>query len=480
MEVRVSELGSDGQRIEFVQGSALQFSADVVPAGEVAWNVSVTISSDRLQRATEEQLKKLSTRVKVPGFRPGKIPMPELRKRYGSTARYEAIDASLNLSMQQTLSQPVFADLVYYTPPQFPEPATENGGFSYTFVAERFPTVALTDYAGVSVERVRVVVSDEAVDAEIERKRLEASTIEPLEDRDTVQPGDLFTVTYEAADGAVAAKLGGRDELVDLSGDTVLPSFAAAVVGLVVGQETVVTISMPEDHRSTELAGQDVQLRVTVTGLKRRILPELDDEFARSLDEGDTFEELRANVRKRLTDEKEAAELKSAKARLLRAFVEAHPIPLPEKFVLSQARAEVENTFRQYFGKDFDFTKSNMDLTPFLSGATPRIEASLRSELLLLGVANAENITIAGADLQEWFEARAEEEQAPISKVRARFSKPEQLNNLMTRLRLDRSLEKLWSLATITEVDALTTPDPVEGGDDESDAGGEENGGSGE
>ena len=70
---------------------------------------------------------------------------------------------------------------------------------------------------------------------------------------------------------------------------------------------------------------------------------------------------------------------------------------------------------------------------------------------------------------------------APISKVRARFSKPEQLNNLMTRLRLDRSLEKLWSLATITDVDALTTPDPVEGGgDDESDADGEENGGSGE
>jgi trigger factor len=250
----------------------------------------------------------------------------------------------------------------------------------------------------------------------------------------------------------------------------VIPSFAAGVLGLQVGVESTIVVDMPENSQSPELAGKTVDIRVTVNTIRVRNLPELNDDFAASTDLADTMDGLRTAVSEKLLAEKVRGEVQAARSRLMRTFVESGTFALPSRFVARQAMAEVEQMFSQYFGKDFDFKKSGIDLRQFTTGVTPRVETSLRSELMLLAVADANQIEVTQAEMKEYFEKRAEEEGVPVAKVRARFAKPEQLINLQTRLRLDRALDALWAAAAVSLVDTLTTPDPVEEAEGENGA----------
>jgi trigger factor len=476
MEVRVSELDATSQRIEFVSGTAVVTQMVVNRTSPVEQTVEVTVSADRVAREAAEQLRKLSGKVKIAGFRPGKVPATELQKRYGASARMEALDALLNRTMQEALQQPALREAVHFSEPMFEGQAPTDGAFSYKMIVENFPSVELGEWKGLPVEQLKVVVSDEEVDAEVTKLQQENSTLEPVEDRTEVQAGDVLTVSYIAADPELAKMLGGRDEQVDLAGGSVIPSFAAGVLGLQLGVESTISVDMPENSQSPELAGKTVDILVTVNSIRIRNLPELNDEFAASTDLADNMEGLRTAVHDKLLAEKTRGEEQAAKARLMRTFVESGTFALPSRFVAKQAMAEVEQMFSQYFGKGFDFKKSGIDLRQFTTGVTPRVETSLRSELMLLSVADASQIEVTPADLKEYFEKRAEEEGAPVAKVRARFAKPEQMINLQTRLRLDRALEALWAAANISLVDALTTPDPAEDAEGENlEADGEEN-----
>jgi trigger factor len=470
MEVRVSELSATSQRIEFVSGTAVVTHMVVDRTSPVEQTVEVTVSAERVAREAAEQLRKLSGKVKVAGFRPGKVPAAELQKRYGASARMEALDTLLNRTMQEALQQPALRDAVHFSEPMFEGQAPSEGAFSYRLIVENFPGVELGEWKGLPVEQQNVSVSDAEVDAEIARLQQENSTLEPVEDRTEVQAGDVLTVSYIAADPELGKLLGGRDEQVDLGGTGVIPSFAAGVLGLQVGVESTIVVDMPENSQSPELAGKTVDIRVTVNTIRVRNLPELNDDFAASTDLADTMDGLRTAVSEKLLAEKVRGEVQAARSRLMRTFVESGTFALPSRFVARQAMAEVEQMFSQYFGKDFDFKKSGIDLRQFTTGVTPRVETSLRSELMLLAVADANQIEVTQAEMKEYFEKRAEEEGVPVAKVRARFAKPEQLINLQTRLRLDRALDALWAAAAVSLVDTLTTPDPVEEAEGENGA----------
>lgn len=471
MEVRVSELSATSQQIEFVSGTAVVTHMVVERTSPVEQTVAVTVSAARVAREAAEQLRKLSGKVKVAGFRPGKVPAAELQKRYGASARMEALDTLLNRTMQEALQQPVLREAVHFSEPIFEGQAPSEGAFSYRLIVENFPGVELGEWKGLPVEQQNVSVSDAEIDADIARLQQENSTLELVEGRTEVQAGDVLTVSYIAADAELGEQLGGRDEQVDLAGSGVIPSFAAGVLGLQVGVESTIVVDMPENSQSPELAGKTVDIRVTVNAIRVRNLPELNDEFAASTDLADTMDGLRTAVSDKLLAEKVRGEVQAARSRLMRTFVESGTFALPSRFVARQAMAEVEQMFSQYFGKGFDFKKSGIDLRQFTTGVTPRVETSLRSELMLLAVADANQIEVTQAEIKEYFEKRAEEEGVPVAKVRARFAKPEQLINLQTRLRLDRALDTLWAAATVSLVDTLTTPDPVEetGGENSAD-----------
>lgn len=471
MEVRVSELSATSQQIEFVSGTAVVTHMVVERTSPVEQTVAVTVSAARVAREAAEQLRKLSGKVKVAGFRPGKVPAAELQKRYGASARMEALDTLLNRTMQEALQQPVLREAVHFSEPIFEGQAPSEGAFSYRLIVENFPGVELGEWKGLPVEQQNVSVSDAEIDADIARLQQENSTLELVEGRTEVQAGDVLTVSYIAADAELGEQLGGRDEQVDLAGSGVIPSFAAGVLGLQVGVESTIVVDMPENSQSPELAGKTVDIRVTVNAIRVRNLPELNDEFAASTDLADTMDGLRTAVSDKLLAEKVRGEVQAARSRLMRTFVESGTFALPSRFVARQAMAEVEQMFSQYFGKGFDFKKSGIDLRQFTTGVTPRVETSLRSELMLLAVADANQIEVTQAEIKEYFEKRAEEEGVPVAKVRARFAKPEQLINLQTRLRLDRALDMLWAAATVSLVDTLTTPDPVEetGGENSAD-----------
>ncbi len=451
-ELTVQEL--DGGVLQLTAGStdAPEVRYTLAPAGTVATSVAVEISGKRLDGLTADRLKKIGKRAKVDGFRPGKIPPHVLRSRYGAAARYEAIESAIDAAIGAALRSSEFDGTIHVTPPSFDGQIPETGGFSFTFVAERFPTIEITEWKNIPVKVARVEVTDEEIDKEIEELRLAHSALEPVEGRTTVEENDVLTVSYEPVDEDMPASLRAEDEQIELKAGLIVQTFIDGLVGAEIGEAREMALDVPEGAGDERIAGKSVQLRVTVTEIRARVLPAIDDELARTVEKGETLAELRESIRTTMLESRQKESRQRARANVLQELNDRLAVELPTNFVKSQAIEEFKREVKQYFG-DKDLDKMGLNWAELAGSKVPTVEASLRAELILLALAKAENIEITDEALEEWFTARAAEENTAVARVKSRFN-AEARANLKMRLSMDRALDMLFDAADKTEVDA--------------------------
>lgn len=451
-ELTVQEL--DGGVLQLTAGStdAPEVRYTLTPAGTVSTSVAVEISGKRVDGLTADRLKKIGKRAKVDGFRPGKIPPHVLRSRYGAAARYEAIESAIDAAIGAVLQSPELDGTIHITPPAFEGQIPEKGGVNFTLVAERFPTIEITDWKGIPVKVARVEVTDEEIDKEIEELRQAHSTLEPVEGRTAVAENDVLTVSYEPVDEDMPASLRAEDEQIELKSGLIVQTFIDGLVGAEIGEARELGLDVPEGAGDERIAGKSVQLRVTVTEIRTRVLPAIDDELARTVEKGETLAELRESIRTQMFEARQKESRQRARANVLQELNDRLAIELPTNFVKSQAIEEFKREVRQYFG-DKDLDKMGLNWSQLASSKVPTVEASLRAELILLALAKAEAIEITDEALEEWFTARAAEENTAVARVKSRFN-AEARANLKMRLSMDRALDMLFDAADQTEVDA--------------------------
>jgi trigger factor len=303
--------------------------------------VDLSVSVAEVEQEVQAQLKRVARTVKVPGFRPGKVPMAMLERSHGPGIRYDVINTQVGRAFEQALDS---SKLRIAGAPSI-EPKTEDVpddilAFSATF--EVYPEVAVPDLAGLSVTRYATPVTDAEVDQTLEVLRKQRATYEAREGR-AAQDGDRVTLDFAGTIDGVPFE-GGKAEAFPfvLGQGRMLPEFEAAAKGMKAGETKVFPLTFPEDYQGKEVAGKTAEFTITVKEVAEAVLPAIDAEFAKSLGqaEGDV-DALKADIRKNVEREAKMRVLARTKNSVMDALADAAKFEVPAALVDSDVSTRV-------------------------------------------------------------------------------------------------------------------------------------------
>ena len=366
--------------------------------------LDVAVDPDDLRARMDGAAKRLAGEMKIPGFRKGKVPPQLVIQRIGR-------EAVLEQALRDSLPEWYDRAIVEAAVPTVGDPKLDVSELPAEGEELRFsvevgvrPKAELGDYKGLEVGRAEAEVPEEAVDEEIERLREGFGSLNPIER--AAQAGDITVIDFEGRiDGETFDGSVGKDFAIELGSEGLMPEFDAALAGKSAGDDVEVEVTFPDDHQPEELAGKTATFAVKVGEVREKVLPELDDDFAQTASEFDTLEELRDEVRSRLSQALESradiefreaavdAAADAAKVELPHDLIHARAHELWERFEQSLAARGIDpQVYAQMQGKD------RHDL---IDEGEESAEKTLRREATLAAVADAEAIEPTDEDLVE-------------------------------------------------------------------------------
>ena len=383
--------------------------------------LTIEVSAAEFEKALEDAFLKNKNKISVPGFRKGKVPRQMVEKMYGPEIFYEdAANALIPDAYSKALDE-CEEDIV--SSPEIDVTQIEKGkSFIFTATVALKPEVKLGKYKGVKVEAAEVTVTDEEVDAKIEKERENnARTIE-VTDR-PVKDGDMTVLDFEGFVDGVAFDGGkGENYPFTIGYGAFIPGFEEQLVGAEIGKEVEVNVTFPEDYQAEELKGKAAVFKCTIKEIKEKELPALDDEFASEVSEFDTLEEYKKDVKETLTIEKEKAARDAKEAAVIDAIIADSDMDIPEAMVTTQQKQMIDEfaqrmqmqglSMEQYF----QFTGATLD--KMMEQVKPQAETRIKSRLVLEAVAAKEGIEATEEDYEEEIKTMAEVYQMEPDKIK--------------------------------------------------------------
>lgn len=383
--------------------------------------LTIEVSAEELEKALEKAFQKNKNKINVPGFRKGKVPRQMIEKMYGPAIFYEDAANDLIPTAYENALDECEEDIV--SSPEIDVTQIEKGKpFIFTALVALKPEVKLGKYKGVKVDKIDTEVTDEEVDAEINKQRENNARNIEVKDR-AVKDGDMTVIDFEGFVDGVAFD-GGKGENYPLmiGSGAFIPGFEDQLVGAEIGKEVEVNVTFPEDYQAEELKGKAAVFKCTVKEIKEKELPELDDEFASEVSEFETLAEYKEDVKAKLT-EKKTKDAKDAKeAAVIEAIVKDSDMEIPEAMLTTQQRQMVDEFAQRMqmqglsIDQYFQFTGTTYD--KMIEQVKPQAEKRIKSRLVLEAVAKAENIEAAEEDYEEELKNMAEVYQMEVDKVK--------------------------------------------------------------
>lgn len=425
---------------------------DVDELSPVQRKVRVELPAETVASEFAHAYKNLGQRVRVKGFRTGKIPRNVLQGIYGDEVKGEVRSHLVEESLGEVIKERGLQ--IVSRPEVETNDLNEGGAFSFSAVFEIKPEIEVKDYLGVEVEKIKLTISDNQVQDALKRIQEGHARLEPVEGRDRVQTADFVTLDFE---GTVAGKpfSGGKGEnySLEVGSGHALPQFEEAVVGLKIGDRQTAQVSYPDSYPNKEIAGKTVDFSIVVREIKQKVLPTLDDEFAKDHGEHGSLDELKAAIRKRLEDELKQYQDAELKEKLVSRLIEAHSFTIPPSMVERQTRYLMERYQNQGAGQ----AGADSDAAPPMEEARKTLEGratrQVQTTLLVEKISQREKIEITDKDVQDRVDnlARAAGERA--KSLREHYSRPEARDDLRAQMVFDRTLGYLLERAQIKEVD---------------------------
>jgi trigger factor len=408
---------------------------------------NIEIDAERVTSEYNKVFTQITKQSRIKGFRPGKAPKNIVKRVYGSRVEADVIQKLVDESFRNATAE---KELQTVNQPQVDPSRLKPGqSFSYKAKVEVLPKIDSVTYEGLKAERPKVEVSEELITAELESVRKANSTVEALKDERPAKEGDTLTCDLKVSVGEEELDDAGTTGFpIEIGSSQVFKEIEDALVGAKVGESKLVDIAMPETHPHPKLKGQTATFHVEVKEQKERILPELDDEFAKDIGDFDTLAELKEDIKKNIeAREKETSDNVLAEA-LVKALVEANPIPLPPTLVEQQLRlSEREILMRaQMQGQQ----------VPGLGDALrdqirEDSETKVRAGLIMAEIAKKEEIKIGPEQIEEGLKELAQQTGKNVAKVRAEYSEPRKREMLVGMILENKVLDIIEEKATISE-----------------------------
>ncbi len=444
---------------------------NVTPLPESRVRVRAEVPADEVERRVQQAAKKLGGQMRVPGFRRGKVPPTVVIRRLGRDAVLdEALRSSLGGWYADALDG---AGIAPVGDPELDvgELPAEGEPLEFSIEIGVRPQATLGTYKGLEVGRREPEANDSAIDAELDALRDRLATLETV-DR-PAEGGDHVVVDYVGSvDGEPFAGGEGRDQLVELGAERLIPGFEEQLVGASAGDERTVDVTFPEGYPG-DLGGKRAQFDVKVSEVKAKLLPELDDEFASEAGGFDSLAELRDDIATRLQDADAVAIEREFEQAVLQAATDEAKVDVPDRLVHARAHEIVEQTFsalaRQGISKETYLQIAGKDEESLAHEAEPDAASALRREAVLAAVVEAEKIEPSDEDLIEALTPVAERDGSDPAELLEQLRKAGRLEALREDVAARQAIELLVAEAkpiTVEQAKArekLWTPGQEEG-----------------
>ena len=383
--------------------------------------LTIEASADELEKALQNAYLKNKNKISIPGFRKGKVPRQMIEKMYGPAIFYEDAANEIIPEAYEKAVEECGEDIV--SSPEIDVTQIEKGKpFIFTALVALKPEIKLGKYKGVKVDKADVTVTDEEVDAEINKERENNARNIEVTDR-AVKDGDMTVLDFEGFVDGVAFDGGkGENYPLTIGSGAFIPGFEEQLVGAEIGKEVEVNVTFPEDYQAEELKGKAATFKCTVKEIKEKELPELDDEFASEVSEFETLAEYKADVKTKLSEKKEKEAKDTKEAAVIEAIVNDSEMEIPEAMLKTQQKQMVDEFAQRIqmqglsIDQYFQFTGTTYD--KMIEQVKPQAEKRIKSRLVLEAVVKAENIAASDEDYEEELKTMAEAYQMEVDKVK--------------------------------------------------------------
>ena len=405
--------------------------------------LEITVPLAEVEQETERAAAQIQGKARLPGFRPGKAPLSIVKTRFAGDIRQEVLDALVPRFLQAAVEQdnlhlvgrPNISDVHFHTG----EPLRFRAEF------EVAPTFDLGEYRGVTVTYNEPTVSDADVDERVEQIRDQKAQYVNEDPRPLVD-GDYAVVSLESLEG-VAEKVSQEELMLKIGDEATMKEFSESLRGASPDEAREFKVTYPEDYDRPNLAGKTVKFRAVVKAVRRKDLPELNDEFAKDLGDFKTLDELKETIRKSIFQEREHRAKEDAKQQLIDKLVDTHEFPVPDAYIDRQIQINVENQLRSLAAQGVDPNQIKLDWEKVRETQKPRAIRDVKASLLLDKIGEREAIAPTQEEVDREVARIARQQREALAVTRAKLQKEGGLARIAGHIRTDKTLNFLFDQA---------------------------------
>ena len=381
----------------------------------------IETTAEEFEAGLNTAYNKNKNKISVPGFRKGKAPRKMIEKLYGKEIFFE--DAANAIIPDAYAKAAMECELEIVSQPKIDVVQLEAGkDFIFSAEVAVKPEVELGTYKGVEVAKTDISVTDEDVDAEIKKVQEQNSRTVTVEDR-AVKDGDIAVIDFEGFVDGVAFEGGkGENYPLTIGSHSFIDNFEEQLVGMNVGDEKEISVTFPEEYHAEALKGKPATFKVAVKELKEKQLPELDDDFAQDVSDFDTLAEYKEDLKKKLTERKEAEAKSKKETEVIDKIVESSKMDIPQAMIDTQVTRMAEDFAQrlQQQGLSIEqyFQYTGLTANAILAQMKPEAEKRIKNSLVLEAIAKAENIEVADEEFEGELKKMADMYKMELDKIK--------------------------------------------------------------
>ena len=421
-----------------------------------AARLDVEVPAEVVTQSLDATLAGLTREVRLPGFRKGKVPREIILQRFGVEAVVaQMLDDKLPEWSETAINESGVEAVDILEPAHF-ETAPERGKpFSFDLKVQLLPRPELGSYHGVEAPREEATVTDEEVDYQVNRLREELASLRPVAGR-PVEKGHFVTLDFKGTlEDKVVDGLSAEDYVVEVGSGRILPQLEEGILGMSEGEEKEIPVQYPEDWQDEEMADKTVVFTVKAKEIKEKILPSLNDEFAKDVSEFATLLELRVDIRRKLQSSKDAAVRSRFRAAAVQAAVDNASVELPDVMVARQLESMMQDYLHSLEMRGVDvkaFVKANEDnLQALMAESRPQAEGLVKTGLVLDTIAAVENLDVSEEDIAVVIGPLASAAKVEPSVMREQLERSGRIQSIRQNLLRDKAANLIEESAVAVE-----------------------------
>jgi trigger factor len=417
---------------------------------ELTRKVTITLPGDQVKTKLEEAYSKLQKESKMKGFRRGKVPRSVIVKSYKPQVEAEVGEKLVQETYFDIIEKQELDPVVH---PEISEPSfNDDGTFTYIAQIDVRPAFELTDYKGIEVEKPDSTVEETAVDFEISTMQREMAALKSVEER-SAEMGDVVIVDYQGFHkGHPMKQVKNDDYTVDVGSGRMGQEFEAKLVGMNKGEEAQHEVDFPEKHPNPILAGKKIEFRIKLKDIKERVLAELNDEFAKDVNEQfKTLDEFKNAIRERLQGDKENAADGELTDRIMQKLLEKNQFEVPERLVRFEVEEMIKQTEQQLEKSGMNLESAGMNRQELEKNNRAVALQRVAGDFILKKIAEVEEIKVNDEDLERSFKKIGDQYNMSVAKVKEFFQNRDDLLPLMNEVLNEKVLKFLRDEASLVE-----------------------------